>query len=99
LKTLGILLGAALVGAASGWIAAYGVYRNALHRIELLTPVVVVDATKTLEALNVKSTPEEIATVLEKVKNQAEKLKQAGFIVLKPNTVMAAPDEVVIKMD
>jgi len=98
-KTPFIVLLAALTGGVCGWIGAHTVYRDALDRISLLTPVVVLDATDVLKGLDVHSTPEEIAAAMEKVKLQAEKLKQAGFIVMKPNAVMAAPEAVHVKVE
>lgn len=99
MKTPFIILLSALAGGICGWISAYTVYRDALNRIELLTPVVVLDATGVLKHLDVRSTPEEIAAAMEKVNRQAEKLKEAGFLVLKPNAVMAAPEAVHVKVE
>ena len=86
-------------GWAAGWISANTVYRNALDRTALLTPIAVLDATESLEKLNPKSTPKEIAMTLEKVKNKAKRLKKAGFVVLKPNAVMAVPEEIYVKVE
>lgn len=94
-----ILLISFLVGAGGGALGARFVYHEALERIEMLSPVVVLDATPMLESIQVRSSPEEIATVLQKVRDQAERLKGKGFVVLKPSAVMATPEAVYVKVD
>lgn len=88
-----------LAGALAGWLSAAVVHRSALERTELLTPVVVLDATSALQSLSVQSSPQEIAAVMEKVRDQAERLKAKGFLVLKPNAVMAVPEGVYVRVD
>lgn len=90
-----VLIAASFVaGVVGGIIGTRLVFQEALKRIELVSPVVVLDAAPALDSIQVRSTPEEIAAVLRQVNEQAERLKQKGFVVLRPNAVMAMPEAV-----
>jgi hypothetical protein len=94
---LGIGLMALVLGLMGGTIAATRMLKVPLQRLNLLTPVFVLDRALLIQAIPPNATPEQMARTVEDWQRLATKLSNAGYLVLDSTAVVAAPDDTYVR--
>ena len=94
---LGMTLLAAVVGLLSGTLSAYQLLKVPMQRLNLTTPVFVLDRARLIQALPPNATPEQMARTVDDWQRLAAKLSAAGYLVLDSTAVVAAPDDVYVR--
>jgi hypothetical protein len=91
-----LVLGAGL-GALAGFVATSRWLAQPLARLNLMTPVFVLDRAAVLRALPPEASREAIEHALAALRTRAERLAAEGYLVLDGNLVVAAPEDVRIR--
>lgn len=94
---LGIGVMALVLGVVGGTIAATQILKEPLQRLNLITPVFVLDRTRLIQAIPPNATPEQMARTVEDWQRLATKLSDAGYLVLDSTAVVAAPDDTYVR--
>ena len=94
---LGMTLLATVVGLLSGTLSAYQLLKAPVQRLNLTTPVFVLDRARLIQALPPNATPEQMARAVEDWQHLATKLSAAGYLVLDSTAVLAAPEDVYVR--
>jgi len=94
---LGIGLMALVLGLMGGTIAAIQMLKAPLQRLNLLTPVFVLDRGRLIQAIPPNATSEQMARTVEEWQRLATKLSDAGYLVLDSTAVVAAPDDTYVR--
>jgi hypothetical protein len=94
---LSMTLLAAVVGLLSGTLSAYQLLKVPMQRLNLTTPVFVLDRARLIQALPPNATPEQMARTVDDWQRLAAKLSEAGYLVLDSTAVVAAPDDVYVR--
>jgi hypothetical protein len=94
---LGIVVMALILGLMGGTIAATQMLKEPLQRLNLITPVFVLDRTRLIQAIPPNATPEQMARTVEDWQRLATKLSDAGYLVLDSTAVVAAPDDTYVR--
>jgi hypothetical protein len=94
---LGIGLMALVLGIMGGTVAAYWMLKEPLQRLNLITPVFVLDRARMIQAIPPNATPEQMARTVEDWQHLAAKLSEAGYLVLDATAVVAAPDDTYVR--
>lgn len=93
---LGALLAATVLGMLGGYLAASWKLREPLERLNLTTPVFVLDRGGMIRALPPDASPAQMAKMVEDWKNLANKLSAAGYLVIDSTAVVAAPEDLYV---
>jgi len=93
------MLIAVFSGLAGGGIAAWYMLKPPTERLNMLTPVVVLDRAKMIHALPPNATQEQMVNTVADWKKLAGKLSAAGYLVIDATAVVAAPDDVYVMLD
>jgi hypothetical protein len=96
-KWLGIGLMALVLGFLGGAFAATQMLKEPLQRLNLITPVFVLDRTRLIQTMPPNATPEQMARTVEDWQRLATKLSDAGYLVLDSTAVVAAPDDTYVR--
>ena len=96
---LGIILLAALVGLLSGTLSAYQMLKVPLQRLNLTSPVFVLDRSRLIQALPPNATQEQMARTVDDWQRLATKLSAAGYLVIDSTAVIAAPTDVYVRAE
>jgi len=88
---------ASLLGLAGGWLAAYQTLKAPLERLNLVTPVFVLDRAKLIQAIPPNANSEQMAKIVDDWQSQARKLSDAGYLVIDSTAVVAAPEDVYVR--
>lgn len=92
------VLKGALLGAIGGFAASYFVLNAQLsemnERLALTPPIVVVDFVKMASAYPEGATAEELEPLLTETNNRIVKLKEAGYLVIDYQNILAAPGDI-----
>lgn len=94
---LSIGLMALVMGLMGGAIAAYQILKEPLQRLNLITPVFVLDRGRLIQAIPPNATPEQMARTVEDWQHLATKLSNAGYLVLDSTAVVAAPNDTFVR--
>jgi hypothetical protein len=94
---LGIGLMALVLGVVGGTVAATRMLKEPLQRLNLITPVFVLDRGRLIQAMPPNATPEQMARTVEDWQRLATKLSNAGYLVLDSTAVVAAPDDTYVR--
>jgi hypothetical protein len=94
---LGIGLMALVLGLMGGTIAATQLLKAPLQRLNLITPVFVLDRARMIQAIPPNATPEQMARTVEDWQRLAAKLSEAGYLVMDSTAVVAAPDDTYVR--
>jgi hypothetical protein len=97
MQWLGIGLMALVLGLMGGTIAATQILKEPLQRLNLITPVFVLDRNRLIRAIPPNATPEQMARTVEDWQRLATKLSNAGYLVLDSTAVVAAPDDTYVR--
>lgn len=93
------LIKGALLGAIAGFAASYFVLGTQISRMEerldLSPPIVVVDFVEIASSYPQGATAEELEPLMKKTNNSIKKLKDAGYIVIDYQNILAAPSDIV----
>ncbi|MFZ2449248.1 MAG: hypothetical protein WAW36_01865 [Methylovulum miyakonense] len=98
-KPQGLALGlAALVlGMAGGSLAAYLMLKTPLARLNLTTPVFVLDRARLIQSLPPDASQEQMSQTVEAWTTLGRKLSAAGYLVIDSTAVVAAPADVYVR--
>jgi hypothetical protein len=94
---LSIGLMALVLGLMGGTIAATHMLKAPLQRLNLITPVFVLDRGRLIQSMPPNATPEQMARTVEDWQRLATKLSDAGYLVLDSTAVVAAPDDTYVR--
>jgi len=94
---LGIGLMALVLGLMGGTIVAIQMLKAPLQRLNLITPVFVLDRARLIQTIPPNATPEQMARTVEEWQRLAAKLSNAGYLVLDSTAVVAAPDDTYVR--
>jgi len=90
---------ALLSGLAGGGLIAQYLLKAPLERLNLVTPVFVLDRAKLIQSLPPNASQEQMKQIVDSWKNQATKLSAAGYLVIDSTAVVAAPEDVYVGKD
>jgi hypothetical protein len=94
---LSTVLVAACLGGIGGWLAAQQQLQQPLARLNLVTPVFVLDRAKLIQSIPPNASQEHMAKIVEDWQGQAKKLSDAGYLVIDSTAVVAAPSDLYIQ--
>jgi hypothetical protein len=94
---LGIGVMALVLGVVGGTVVATQMLKEPLQRLNLITPVFVLDRGRLIQAIPPNATPEQMARTVEDWQRLATKLSDAGYLVLDSTAVVAAPDDIYVR--
>lgn len=94
---LSTVLIAACLGCLGGWLATQQQLQQPLERLNLVTPVVVLDRTKLIQSIPPNASQEQMAKIVDDWQVQAQKLSDAGYLVIDSTAVVAAPEDVYVR--
>ena len=89
----GALLAAIVLGMLGGYLAASWKLREPLERLNLTTPVFVLDRGRMIRVLPPDASPAQMAKMVEEWKTLSGKLSAAGYLVIDSTAVVAAPED------
>jgi hypothetical protein len=94
---LSVVLIAASLGTLGGWFAAYQQLQQPLARLNLVTPVFVLDRAKLIQSIPPNASQDQMAKIVDDWQSQAKKLSDAGYLVIDSTAVVTAPDDVYVR--
>jgi|GEM_PF-445323 len=94
---LGLSLIALILGSAGGGLSAYYLLKEPLHRLNQLSPLVVLDRAQFIQSLSPNATPEQMARAVADWKRLGNQLTKAGYVVLDSTAIMSAPEDVYVR--
>jgi hypothetical protein len=94
---LSTVLIAVCLGCLGGWLAAQQQLQQPLARLNLVTPVFVLDRTKLIQSIPPNANQEQMAKIVDDWQAQAKKLSDAGYLVIDSTAVVAAPADVYVQ--
>jgi len=89
----------ACLGCAGGWLAAQQQLEQPLARLNLVTPVFVLDRGRLIQSIPPNASQEQMAKIVDDWQGQAKKLSEAGYLVIDSTAVVAAPEDVYVRQD
>jgi hypothetical protein len=94
---LSTVLVAACLGGVSGWLAAQQQLQQPIARLNMVTPVFVLDRGKLIQSIPPNASQEHMAKIVDDWQGQAKKLSDAGYLVIDSTAVVAAPEDVYVR--
>lgn len=94
---LSTVLIAVCLGCIGGWLAAQQQLQQPLERLNLVTPVFVLDRAKLIQSIPPTASQEQMAKIVDDWQAQAKKLSDAGYLVIDSTAVVAAPNDIYIQ--
>jgi hypothetical protein len=94
---LSTVLVAACLGGVSGWLAAQQQLQQPIARLNMVTPVFVLDRGKLIQSIPRNASQEHMAKIVDDWQGQAKKLSDAGYLVIDSTAVVAAPEDVYVR--
>ncbi|QPK61663.1 hypothetical protein IVG45_12310 [Methylomonas sp. LL1] len=94
---LSTVLIAACLGGIGGWFAAYQQLQQPLARLNLVTPVFVLDRAKLIRSIPPNASQDQMTKIVDDWQSQAKKLSDAGYLVIDSTAVVTAPDDVYVR--
>jgi len=96
---LGLSLISLVLGIAGGNLSAYWQLQVPLQHLNQLTPLVIIDRAKFIQQLSPNATPEQMTRAVDDWKQLAKQLSVAGYVVIDASAVVAAPEDVYVKVE
>jgi len=94
---LSTVLIAACLGGIGGWFSAYQQLQQPLARLNLVTPVFVLDRAKLIQSIPPNASQEQMTKIVDDWQSQAKKLSNAGYLVIDSTAVVAAHSDLYIQ--
>ncbi|MBD9362314.1 hypothetical protein [Methylomonas fluvii] len=94
---LSMVLIAASLGTVGGWFAARQQLQQPIARLNLVTPVFILDRAKLIQSIPPNATQEQMTKMVDDWQGQAKKLSDAGYLVIDSTAVVAAPSDLYIQ--
>lgn len=94
---LSMVLIATSLGTVGGWFAAHQQLQQPIARLNLVTPVFILDRAKLIQAIPPNATQEQMAKIVDDWQGQAKKLSDAGYLVIDSTAVVAGPSDLYIQ--
>jgi len=88
---------AACLGGIGGWLAAQQQLQQPIARLNMVTPVFVLDRTKLIQSIPPDASQEQMAKIVDDWQGQVKKLSDAGYLVIDSTAVVAAPEDVYVQ--
>lgn len=95
---LSMVLITASLGTVGGWLAAHQQLQQPIERLNLVTPVFVLDRTKLIQSIPPNATQEQMAKIVDDWQGRAKKLSDAGYLVIDSTAVVTAPGDLYIQV-
>lgn len=94
---LSTILIATSLGTLGGWFAAHQQLQQPIARLNLVTPVFVMDRARLIRSIPPNATQEQMNQIVDDWQRQAKKLSDAGYLVIDSTAVVSAPGDLYIK--
>jgi len=78
-------------------VTAHQLLQQPIARLNLVTPVFILDRAKLIQAIPPNATQDQMAKIVEDWQSQARKLSDAGYLVIDSTAVVAAPSDLYIQ--
>ena len=88
---------AACLGGIGGWLAAQQQLQQHIARLNMVTPVFVLDRAKLIQSIPPNASQEQMTKIVDDWQGQAKKLSDAGYLVIDSTAVVAAPEDVYVQ--
>lgn len=88
---------AVCLGSVGGWLAAQQQLQKPIARLNMVTPVFVLDRAKLIQSIPPNASQEQMAKIVDDWQGQAKKLSEAGYLVIDSTAVVSAPDDVYVE--
>lgn len=88
---------AACLGGIGGWLAAQQQLQQPIARLNMVTPVFVLDRAKLIQSIPPNASQEQMAKIVDDWQGQAKKLSDAGYLVIDSTAVVTAPSDLYIQ--
>jgi hypothetical protein len=88
---------AVCLGGIGGWLAAQQQLQQPIARLNMVTPVFVLDRAKLIQSIPPNASQEQMAKIVDDWQGQAKKLSDAGYLVIDSTAVVAAPEDVYVR--
>lgn len=89
-----------LLSVLLGTLGGYGLTRHmlseSLNKINLMTPVFVMDRAAMIQTLPPSTSPEAMSEQVRSWRQKAKQLAEAGFLVIDANVIIAAPEDIYV---
>jgi len=95
---LSMVLIAASLGTVGGWFTAHQQLQQPIARLNLVTPVFILDRARLIQAIPPNATQEQMSKIVDDWQGQAKKLSDAGYLVIDSTAVVAAPSDLYIQV-
>ena len=92
----GVLIAVSL-GTVGGWFAAHRQLQQPIARLNLVTPVFILDRAKLIQSIPPNATQEQMSKIVDDWQGQAKKLSDAGYLVIDSTAVVAAPSDLYVQ--
>lgn len=94
---LSVVLIATSLGTLGGWFAAHQQLQQSVVRLNLLTPVFVMDRARMIRLIPPNASQEQMTQIVNDWQARAKKLSDAGYLVIDSTAVVAAPGDLYIQ--
>jgi hypothetical protein len=94
---LGLCVISLILGGATGGFSAYLLLKEPIHRLNQLSPLVVLDRAQFIQTLSPNATSEQMAKAVADWKHLGSQLTQAGYVVLDSTAIVSAPEDVYVR--
>ncbi|MGY6275296.1 hypothetical protein [Methylomonas sp. MgM2] len=94
---LATVLIAACLGGIGGWFTAHQQLQEPLARLNLVTPVFVLDRAQLIQSIPPNASQKQMTQIVDDWQAQAKKLSDAGYLVIDSTAVVAAPQDIYIQ--
>lgn len=91
------LLASWIVGSLAGfWMTTHSLHTR-LAKLDLTTPVFVLDRSAVIKSLPPDASPDTIARAMAAMRDKADRLAASGYLVIDAGWVLAAPEDVYVR--
>ena len=91
------LLASWIVGSLAGfWLTTHSLHAR-LEKLDLTTPVFVLDRSAVIKSLPPDASPDTIARAMAALRDKAARLAASGYLVIDFGLVVAAPEDVYVR--
>ena len=91
------LLASWIIGSLAGYLTTSRTLQSPLEKLNLVTPVFVLDRSAVIKELSPDATPETIARAMAALREKADRLAASGYLVIDAGLVVAAPEDIYVR--
>ena len=86
-----------VIGSLAGYLTTSRTLQAPLEKLNLVTPVFVLDRSAVIKELSPDATPETIARAMAALREKADRLAASGYLVIDAGLVVAAPEDIYVR--